>query len=263
MIKTLTSRGVEEHLKPAAPPEIEGVFTTFRLDDGLLRFPHLHRKRLSDGAAALGISAPEDPLLLLSDLLETYAELPAALRVRVAWLESGEPWLEAVPIPDGEEADLGGIVATILNTRRVRGLHAAVKRFGWSDIPAATQELAGMPYVDEGFVLTQDGDICEGTRSNIFWFHDDRWQTPALSSGCLPGVVRHAMLEHLADLGATVETNPGILALASEIVITNAVRGPVPVVLVADHAIGTGIPGPEFVSLRRWWTTVALTESFI
>lgn len=82
--------------------------------------------------------------------------------------------------------------------------------------------------LDEVIILNQDGHVCETMSSNIFVAYGDKIYTPALSEGCVAGVMRRAVLELQDQVGAEIveaKIDPMILPEADEIFLTNAVRG--------------------------------------
>ncbi|HYE30711.1 MAG TPA: aminotransferase class IV [Methylomirabilota bacterium] len=48
---------------------------------------------------------------------------------------------------------------------------------------------------DDALFLTAAGHIAEATTANVFWFEGNTLCTPALSTGCLPGVTRQILLD--------------------------------------------------------------------
>ncbi len=83
--------------------------------------------------------------------------------------------------------------------------------------------------LDECIILNEKGRIIESISSNIFLVKDNSMFTPALSEGCLPGVMRKVLINHIApQTGIPVtEVKPGINDLfnADEIFLTNAIHG--------------------------------------
>lgn len=59
----------------------------------------------------------------------------------------------------------------------------------------ATTWLASHPEVFDLLFLNQHGELCEGSRSNVYLHVRGVWYTPPTSSGCLPGVQRADLLE--------------------------------------------------------------------
>jgi branched-chain amino acid aminotransferase len=76
----------------------------------------------------------------------------------------------------------------------------------------------------EAIFANTRGQLCEGTGSNIFWTDGGRFHTPPLQSGCLAGITRALLMEHLdcceADLpiGALSEIPEAFLTSSTRIV---------------------------------------------
>ena len=51
---------------------------------------------------------------------------------------------------------------------------------------------------DEALVCNTEGKICEGAVSNVLMKIDERWVTPPISDGILPGIMRELVIEHCA-----------------------------------------------------------------
>ena len=77
--------------------------------------------------------------------------------------------------------------------------------------------------------FNERGELTEGGRSNVFIKLDGKWLTPPLSSGLLPGVMRGVMLEQWNAEERVISRE--MLAAAQEIVVCNALRGPLKAVL--------------------------------
>lgn len=75
------------------------------------------------------------------------------------------------------------------------------------------------------------GELTEGGRSNVFVRVKGRWYTPPLSAGVLPGVLRGVLLDDPAWNAIEVPITRETLLRAQEIVVCNALRGPLRAVL--------------------------------
>ena len=51
-----------------------------------------------------------------------------------------------------------------------------------------------MAHADDALLESTAGGLCCGTTANLLVRRSDRWLTPPLSSGCLPGVMRSRTL---------------------------------------------------------------------
>lgn len=79
------------------------------------------------------------------------------------------------------------------------------------------------PDVFDLLFLNERGELCEGSRSNVYLRLGDNWYTPPVDSGCLPGVQR-------AELLATGMVEERVLTLADlheadGVRVSNALRG--------------------------------------
>lgn len=83
--------------------------------------------------------------------------------------------------------------------------------------------------LDECLLLNTRGNIVEGISSNIFIVKNDKLFTPALSEGCLPGVMRQNIIELAQSKGINIEYTKPIkiedVEKADEIFLTNAIKG--------------------------------------
>lgn len=82
--------------------------------------------------------------------------------------------------------------------------------------------------LDEVILLNEKGMICEASSSNVFVWYKNNLYTPALSEGCVEGVMRRIVMEVAKANGIEVveaEMNPEILNEAEELFLTNAVHG--------------------------------------
>lgn len=81
---------------------------------------------------------------------------------------------------------------------------------------------------DEAIFLNEDGEVVEGTRTNVWAQSDGIWKTPPCSSGALPGVFREYLLEDEADRVESTLTVDDLRA-ADAVQLSNAVHGLTPV----------------------------------
>ena len=81
---------------------------------------------------------------------------------------------------------------------------------------------------NEAIVLNQYGRICDTTIANLFFIKDGVIHTPALTEGCVNGVMRRYLLEQFAQREILFEEGAyeaEALLEADEIFLTNAVQG--------------------------------------
>ena len=82
--------------------------------------------------------------------------------------------------------------------------------------------------LDEVFLLNQNGFLCEASSANVFVWYQNHLYTPALSEGCVEGVMRQVIINIAKKNNIPVteaQINPEILYEADEVFLTNASKG--------------------------------------
>jgi len=82
--------------------------------------------------------------------------------------------------------------------------------------------------LDEVFLLNQNGFLCEAGSSNIFVLYNGVLYTPALTEGCVEGVMRQVIIKIAKSIDMPIseaQISPDILYEADEVFLTNASRG--------------------------------------
>jgi len=83
----------------------------------------------------------------------------------------------------------------------------------------------------DALFFNERGELTEGGRSSVFVRFGVAWVTPPLSSGVLPGVMRRVLLEAPAWNASEGVITREMLERADDIVVCNALRGPLRAVL--------------------------------
>jgi para-aminobenzoate synthetase/4-amino-4-deoxychorismate lyase len=83
----------------------------------------------------------------------------------------------------------------------------------------------------DALFFNEKDELAEGGRSSVFVRVDGRWTTPPLSAGVLPGVMRAVLLDDPAWNAIEAPVSRQMLDRAEEIVVCNALRGPLRAVL--------------------------------
>ena len=99
----------------------------------------------------------------------------------------------------------------------------------------------------EAILLNSDGEVAEGSMSNVFLVAKSVVRTPPISAGILEGITRELAIEVAREKGYAVEERgfkPAELLRAEEVFITASARQIVPIVQVGKTRIGSGKPGP-------------------
>lgn len=129
-------------------------------------------------------------------------------------------------------------------------------------IPGITAQRQAQRRVPDAIdaIYRVDGQVVEGTRSNIFIFKDGCWISP--DRGLLPGITRAEVIKLLrreGQLELRALTLDEFYA-ADEIILTSTTKEIVPIVQVDDVRIGAGVPGDNSLRLMRQWR--AMTDAY-
>jgi 4-amino-4-deoxychorismate lyase len=151
---------------------------------------------------------------------------------------------------------------TLSARRNLPEIGVALKSLNYLTSVVAEREAAEAGAA-EGILLTPEGWVAEGGKSNIFYVASGVLHTPPLALGILPGITRGRVIELAAELGVEVHESTftrEILASSDEVMYTNSVREIVPATLLDGIRIGAGEPGPITRQLQRAYRDEAPNE---
>ncbi|MCZ4244787.1 aminotransferase class IV [Pedobacter punctiformis] len=222
----------------------DGLFESMRMINNKLQFADLHADRLIAGMKALKI----DGHALMDDyfLRQKTADLSKKnkwngnVRFRLSVYRSGA----GVYTPEANKAGyvLEGIpLKSNLYDINAKGLIIDVfdemtkpvnKLSNFKTANALLYVMAGIfktnNRLDEAMILNQNGFLCESISANVFVVYNKQIYTPALTEGCIGGVMRTAVMQ-IAKMNniplIEAQINPEILKEAEEVFITNATQG--------------------------------------
>jgi len=209
-----------------------------------------HLERMVLAAAELGFPVPPSPDTLraaLDHVLEANGLRYAVARITVTrGIAGGRPvragcWVEVEPVETrlwrGTRTGAG---SAILSRRPfLPGALAGYKTTSRLAYTLAAEE-ARAAGADETILLTRQGEVLEGSSSNVFLHVDGQVATPSHNAGILPGITRAFVLHACYDMGFALRTSAiwrDELFIADEVFLTNAVQGVVPVTAIDGRPI--------------------------
>jgi branched-chain amino acid aminotransferase len=156
----------------------------------------------------------------------------------------------------GDEAKEHGVRARVSSWRRLSpdALIPAAKASGQYLNSVLAKIEADKAGYEEGILLDQSGNVCEGTGENLFMVRDGAIATPPFTSAILGGINRASVIQIARDLGFEVaerEVARGELYLADEIFMTGTAAELTPVREIDDRPVGTGRPGDVTRAIQR------------
>jgi len=221
----------------------DGLFESMRMIKGQLKFADMHADRLQRGMKALKIDGySQMDAWFLKDMVEQLGihnkTKHARLRLTV-YRDAGGLYTPSQNAP-GYCLELTPVEEPryFLNPK---GLIVDI----FTDVPKPTNYLSNiktcnaLTYVmaaifkaqnnlDEVLLLNQNGFLCEAGSANVFVYYQNHLYTPALSEGCVEGVMRQVVINLANKIGIPIteaQINPEILYEADEVFVTNASRG--------------------------------------
>jgi len=222
----------------------DGLFESMRMANGKLKYAGQHAERLKEGMQALKM----DGSTLLDEYLlkQKTAELAKKnkfkgnARFRLSVYRQGEGLytpennksgyvLESSVLNEAEyELNKKGLIIDVYDelTKQINKLS------NYKTSNALIYVMAGLykkqNRLDDVFMLNQNGFLCESMTSNVFVVYDKQIYTPALSEGCVGGVMRNVVIDLARDNNIPIieaQLNPEVLREAEEVFVSNAVTG--------------------------------------
>ena len=168
--------------------EGEGIFETIKSVGNKPFSLSRHIARAQSSAVALGITIPNSDQIA-QGVTELFAAVPQGLgMLRISFDNQGN-WL-AVHMPYAEQEKSCDVR---IHPDAVTGdVH---KRFPYTN-RLAILEQARVAGFDDAIVVNSQGNICEGSVTNLIANIDGRWVTPPTTDVVLPGIIRQILIEN-------------------------------------------------------------------
>jgi len=248
----------------------DGLFETLYVYNGAIRLQRYHFERLFAGMQLLQLQLPEkyDAAYLSAQIaaLCQKNQHPAA-RVRLTVFRGDgalfdPPGAPAHCIIESQALPLPPAMPAAHNAPLITGIfpHARKSADAFSHLKSNNYLSSAMAALyarqqgwDDALLLNAEGRICESAIANVFIARNGLLYTPPLSEGCVAGVMRRFMLEHLAAVGYTVAERPVSVAdiyAADEVFCTNALH-PLRPVSCCDEARYSTRLGMEILEALR------------
>ena len=199
------------------------LFETMHLDSArVVRHLDRHLDRLQRSAATLGFRFDR-------------AHALDALSARASTLPRSEPWRLRLALSHGGHLRIEQTALMPLRDEPVTLLladgclpdvnplsaHKTTVRAAYDEGVRAAERLGAF----DSLFFTRDGRLVEGSRSSVFVQIGERWFTPPVADGALPGVMRAVLLEDPAWAATERSISRDELHHSQTIVVCNALRG--------------------------------------
>ena len=222
----------------------DGLFESMRWMKGELKFAELHADRIKRGMKILkfeGYSQIDTYFLRqnIAELIRRNKTGPNA-RVRFSVFRDAEGLYNPSSNKIGYAIEVTKISETDFASNN-RGLIVDI----YDEVPKPINVLSNLKTsnslvfvlagvfknqhsLDEVLIINQNGFLCEAMSSNVFVVFNNQIYTPALTEGCIAGVMRHVVMKLAKENNLVIteaQINPAILEQAEEVFLTNAAKG--------------------------------------
>jgi len=171
----------------------DGLFETIlAIDDKPVALDR-HLARLERSADKLQITLPAsiDIKVGISNLLEAQTDQS---KVRLVVLSDGNWFISAEPLVESVQSISLTKFSDPINSKS--GL-VGIKSISYGQSMLAVRTAHARGYSD-GVYLNENNDVVETGSANIIILKDGKFITPALESGCLPGITRQILIKDFA-----------------------------------------------------------------
>ena len=248
----------------------DALFETMRAYSGTVFQLDLHLDRLERGAQSIFLKIPMSRRELQEILYETLRRndcSDAVIRMTLTrgegilgklWQSDTTPTLAVHVRPYTSPPDewyQNGVPISLIPNSAVKfgSLQEQIKSANYLSHILARKQAEELGSVD-GIMLNEQGEVCDGTISNIFVVKNGVLSTPAVNGYVLGGVTRQVVLNLANESGIpwNEETLMGDDILqGDELFLTNTGWELLPVSRVDGEQVGSGQPGTLTQSLRR------------
>ena len=229
----------------------DGVFETLRIVQGTIPMWEYHKQRLKNAQKALKLPLDDffsswerfvaDNLANVESgcakLIISRGEGPRGYKIpQKACLNW---WLTITDLPDISSKKDFRLTLCRHALSRQPAL-AGLKHLNRLDQVMARSEWCEQDKIEEGIMFNLDGDVIEGTMSNIFWLKNNQLYTPDLSQEGVDGCVRRWIIDQQGhDLFVVIEKCAKLdqLLMADAVFLTNSLIGIQAVTEIDDQLI--------------------------
>lgn len=218
----------------------DGLFETIEVLNGQLMLIEQHLQRLALGCEKLLIPPPDKQLILNEASTLTQNVEKGVLKIIITRGSGGRGYkspdiieptriLSLHPFPDypltfQEEGIVArfcqqrlGLNPTLAGLKHLNRLEQVLARAEWNT-----------PEIQEGIMLDLNGNVIEGTMSNVFFVKNNILYTSSLMQAGIAGIMRDFVLQTAQQHGIQAEQGtflPEQLLAADELFVTNSIIG--------------------------------------
>lgn len=247
----------------------DGIYEVIRVYNGKFFAAKEHLQRLFQSAGSIGIKIPyttTELTKMLTDLIQqnglqlgnVYLQFTRGISLRKHSFppQSVTPTFVAYTkeAPRPEERMLSGV--KVLTTEDIRWLRCDIKSLNLLGNLLANQKAAEAGLAEA--ILHRQGQVTEGSQSNVFIVKNGVVQTHPANHYILNGITRRVVLNVCEHEGIPMIEKPFSieeLKVADEVFLTGTTVEIMPVIEIDQKTVGNGTPGPLTMKLQEKFKT--------
>jgi branched-subunit amino acid aminotransferase/4-amino-4-deoxychorismate lyase len=166
-------------------------------------------------------------------------------RMRLNILAEGDWFITLEPVIEGKES----ISLMKINEPKIsKGALSGVKSISYGESLLVVRKAAAAGF-DDGIFLNENADVVETALSNLLILTENGWQTPALNTGCLPGISRELLIKWF-DVKES-EFDFDYLLSAKAVYVTSSIKLIQRVDKIGDRLFSKNLLGEELIENFR------------
>ena len=167
----------------------DGLFETILTIDQKPVALARHYARLEKSAKQIQITLPAR-IDIEMGIEKVLANVSGKSRLRLNVLADGDWSITLEPVSEGKES----VSLMKVNEPKIsNGALSGVKSISYGESLLVVRRATSTGF-DDGIFINENSDVVETALSNLLILTDYGWQTPALSTGCLPGITRELLI---------------------------------------------------------------------
>ena len=221
----------------------DGLFETMLLEDAVIQLEHLHFERLFKGLQLLQFELPAYFTAAwltkhITELCHKNKHTTARVRLTVFRGNGGlydaenhfpNCIIQSWPLKErSQRLNENGLVTGVYpDARKSMDAFSSIKSNNYQPYLMAALYAKKQRWND-ALVLNSKDNICDASIANVFIVRNNTIYTPALSEGCVAGVMRSFLLKQLKEKGYAIKEGTltaDDIADADEMFLTNAMYG--------------------------------------
>ncbi|UCD15639.1 MAG: aminotransferase class IV [Candidatus Omnitrophota bacterium] len=226
-----------------------GAFEALRTYDRKPAFLNLHIERLTKSLGLLGIEAPDidfkekiEELGSLNSLDDAYVRITVYKKRKGSGTLIYADKFGYYP-PAMYEKGFSAVISPY--SRNTHGIFSRLKTLSYVESRMSWYQ-AQKVNKDEALILSLEGFLVGGARSNVFFIKDRRVFTPSVLYGAFPGITKKKVVQILEDLKLEVcekKLTVDELFGCQEAFLTSSLLEVMPLVECEGKVLGKGAPG--------------------